>query len=868
MAENNYIIGLGGTGGQAIAVFRKALFARREGDKDLLEGRKQHLEYLYIDSDKVDLDASACGSGYWATSMGDIRLKEYQRLDISNQEKFDFKAFQILPNVKRWTGEGMEIDQFPAHSFHGTGQRRRYGRMLFARKATDFDAIISQGIRRLQEESGDALDITYHIFASVGGGTGSGSLVDVVSYLCQRGENAGFRYRTFLYLFVGGAGAAISNSSYFYQNEYATLTDLNALMAGRYKPEIAAYPREVILNNRENPISGIYISSEHGLTNGRSLNQQVECMANACLALIDMEAGRTEEFYRPFIREELMDIISGEHTDMISSNFLGQEVVSYDVSKAERSYRFRTVGMSRCKEPVDEIRSILKCTLYQEIITYWLEGDAYKGVDNKGRIVTCEANRDIINDICVGEDKDMQHVQGSRLGKRMFEYNESILREFDELFCLSLPLKMKNPALTNTQFTSETLRIINEYIREAVKKIRLDAENTVRQARQVASEMQEMCEDEVGLYCSRIEQQLKERRTWTKCQSSQGGVWGLRDIIKYLENLDKKLRDSINREIKFVFCSDSMEERELQWRKIAGLTKLTAKPEKLYELHIKEARAAIYRSLQWREEHIRMMMRQWLREKIEKLKFRLIAKMRELEDLREHQQKMIMKCWDRIRRPSIDTVYLFETDRLEDHVRFLKGPDSASVIKNVLSKIDRMMEAKNQSDAPLENSYPKSEDLDEKQASSNGFSLWKESIKIHDDIVERRPEILKKVYHDSILEALYELSSIERESILRSLLHRRKPLAVVESEPLGGTVVVPTNITTPPPICDSSVSVPQLNSMSTSLWCFAEKLRRELEDMVDTKQSNVNYYVYPHEIRFMTVNYWMPARFFAVTRYL
>ena len=884
MFKNNYIIGLGGTGGQAVAAFRRATVTRSDEYEALVKDRGVHFEYLYVDSNEMELNASSRGVGIWSIPGGDIRLNGSQRLDISSQNGFDLSHAQSLRNVRPWFGDGLETREFTVQGIQGAAQRRRYGRMLFANKAADFDAIISQGIGRLQKGSEDALDITYHIFATVGGGTGSGSLADVVSFLCQHGENAGFRYRTLLYLFVGGAGAAISNSSYFYQNEYAVLTDLNALMAGRYKPEIAAYPEEVILSNRENPISGIYISSEHGSTNSRSLYQQVECMANACFDVIGMMACGTgaeeSQFDRAFTGEDLVDTLTGESTDTSQWDSTRQ-VPPGQTDISERSYRFRTIGVSRCKEPVDEMRNILKCTLYRQIIMHWLAGEGYKDGFNRQRLLSCESNKDIYDDTLTRHGENAQYMQNSLLGQKIDEYNNQVLKDFKNKFNLDddkpkdKEEKDKTQELSKTEgidFSPEDLQAINSYVRTVVNTIRGDSESIVRQAGGVfSSEMQRICENEADNLYKRIVQKLKERRAWHGDKNYNGGIWGLKDVNEYLDNLNTILQNSINNGVKFSTNIGNMEKREQQWRKIAGLTKLTSKQDTMYKCHYEEGRAVICRSLLEREEYIRMIMRQSLREKLIQLQARITVKIRELEALDMKQSAVVNECRGRMGKPSADVVCLYDAERLDKHVKYLTGPESEQMIGSVLNKIEKMMEVRNLVDASVEESFPEFGELEQKTLPEDGVgvSLWEESMMIHDDIVKRRPDIYKKAYHDTIFDALYELSATDRETELDRLLHGVETLAAIDGAPLGGAGMQ-AQIAQTVPAFAVAVCVPHLNFVNTSLGSFAHKVSQKLEDTAaaGALRNRVVEHDDPHEIRLIAVKYWLPARFFAVTRYL
>ena len=68
------------------------------------------------------------------------------------------------------------------------GQRRRLGRTLLANNLSDksnprnFDAVLRSAVGRLNAASGDS-NVTFHVCAGLAGGTGSGSIVDVMAQI-------------------------------------------------------------------------------------------------------------------------------------------------------------------------------------------------------------------------------------------------------------------------------------------------------------------------------------------------------------------------------------------------------------------------------------------------------------------------------------------------------------------------------------------------------------------------------------------------------------------------------------------------------------------------------------------------------------
>lgn len=127
------------------------------------------------------------------------------------------------------------------------GQRRRFGRMLIANNMcglpqNTFVGQVHSRVRALKERE-DSNDVTFHICAGLGGGTGSGSIVDAVTQVRNEFQRTGDNRTSFkiqLYLYVPETIIQIpggEDSNRFYQpNGYAALLELNAMSVGRYFP--------------------------------------------------------------------------------------------------------------------------------------------------------------------------------------------------------------------------------------------------------------------------------------------------------------------------------------------------------------------------------------------------------------------------------------------------------------------------------------------------------------------------------------------------------------------------------------------------------------------------------------------------------
>ncbi|MTT24942.1 hypothetical protein GMD84_13250, partial [Parabacteroides merdae] len=125
------------------------------------------------------------------------------------------------------------------------GQRRRLGRMLIANNLADknnkenFVQKLQAAVRKLQQASEDN-NVTFHICAGLAGGTGSGSIVDVLAqirkmYPYQESTHS-FKIRLFVYMPEINMVHPNFDNGFYQANGYAALSELNAISVGKYAP--------------------------------------------------------------------------------------------------------------------------------------------------------------------------------------------------------------------------------------------------------------------------------------------------------------------------------------------------------------------------------------------------------------------------------------------------------------------------------------------------------------------------------------------------------------------------------------------------------------------------------------------------------
>lgn len=241
--ENHLLIGLGGTGGKVLRELRKRVF--EEFGSNVPPKDKVAIDYLYVDSADNELNDRTG----WKVLGKSVHLAEAQKVSIhginggmlNNLNQYPgLQSFLPTEDVKRIQSKiGSLIEQGIG------GQRRRLGRILLANNLStsndslDFDSRLTQTVKRITETSSES-GVTFHICAGLAGGTGSGSVVDVISQIRKlyppiQGSS---KYKIKLYLYLPEMNVVNSRHDFgFYQaNGYAALLELNAISVHKYLP--------------------------------------------------------------------------------------------------------------------------------------------------------------------------------------------------------------------------------------------------------------------------------------------------------------------------------------------------------------------------------------------------------------------------------------------------------------------------------------------------------------------------------------------------------------------------------------------------------------------------------------------------------
>jgi hypothetical protein len=267
--ENHLIIGLGGTGGRVLAAFRKLMFEKFDGD---VKPKDMWIDYLYMDSSEQDLKMR--DPAQWSIMGKSIALDadSVVRIPAANLRAYVENRKQF-PYLEPWLGDSEDwrnIINDPKIGEGAAGQKRRLGRLLFANGSPEFNKMVGVKAQKLSYNP-DGSKITYHVVAGLAGGTGSGSIVDVVAQLRRQFPNP-INNKIVLYLLLPeeSPNPAWASTDNYQPNGYVALSELSAMDLGVFRPwNVSERDYDVERLNLELPFYSAYLVTDTNRANVR-----------------------------------------------------------------------------------------------------------------------------------------------------------------------------------------------------------------------------------------------------------------------------------------------------------------------------------------------------------------------------------------------------------------------------------------------------------------------------------------------------------------------------------------------------------------------------------------------------------------------
>ena len=264
--DNHILIGLGGTGGKILKAFRKRLFSEFDAD-----GRNQlPIGFVYVDStDEMmkpgDVTFRVRGQDASFTNSEFVNIKGVE-LDTV------FKSPSSFPGLKGFIGDPEVMQKTIGTVGAAAGQKRKAGRILFGGSVQTYLDTLSAQYEKVKRISGNS-PVTIHIFTGLAGGTGSGSIIDVIAQTRKKfpteidnGRTSGADILVYCMTPEVNPPAGCEAGRY-HANGYAGLAEINALLVKKYKPHDVTGMSDRIDVSTKKIANGVFVYSninEHG----------------------------------------------------------------------------------------------------------------------------------------------------------------------------------------------------------------------------------------------------------------------------------------------------------------------------------------------------------------------------------------------------------------------------------------------------------------------------------------------------------------------------------------------------------------------------------------------------------------------------
>ena len=355
LQKSHIIIGIGGTGGNILKSIRKRLFTEVPSAD---ERRKLPLGFVYIDS---SMEHMKHDDPTWKVLGENTQLGKDSFLFIRGASLGDqLKNVDSYPGIKKWIGDRKIWDNLVGSvgDDAAAAQRRRLGRFLFSCAVSDYENILKKQVKDVKEKSGKT-DVTFHIIAGLAGGTGSGSIVDVIAQTrkhFQENISSNLTHKILVYCLVPEQSPLPDwDKGYYHANGFAALQELNAMQVKRFIPhdvsgEYELVPLDDVSTNKVFNSCFLFTNAnETGIT-VNTKNDLPNIVSDLIFHYMTMtvDENTTGPFDRAYTLENIIE--EGRESD--------DEAETHEIANNElpvRTRKFNAFGIKRIVNPEEEI---------------------------------------------------------------------------------------------------------------------------------------------------------------------------------------------------------------------------------------------------------------------------------------------------------------------------------------------------------------------------------------------------------------------------------------------------------------------------------------------------------------------------------
>lgn len=352
VSENHVFIGIGGTGGKVLKAIRKRLFQETTEE----ERGKLPLGFIYVDSSMEMMNPK---DTTWKVLGGNSQLGEDSFLYIRSAKLSDqLENVDNYPGISSWIGSKKIWKNIVGNvgDDGAAAQKRRLGRFLFACSVNEYEAILKNQVQRVKEISGNT-DVTFHVFAGLAGGTGSGSVVDLIAQTRKHyipNPTSGLNYKIILYCQIPEQSPLPNwDKGAYHANGFAALTELNAFKVRQFIPSDVSGQFDKVPYDGNDFFNACFLYTNAN-ESGKTVNTEEdlpEIVRDYVYHYITL-SGDSSSYVRDF-----KDCYSTENVD--PKDEYDENAVDSDLKVPVRSKVFKSLGIKRIVNPEEEIKEYL-----------------------------------------------------------------------------------------------------------------------------------------------------------------------------------------------------------------------------------------------------------------------------------------------------------------------------------------------------------------------------------------------------------------------------------------------------------------------------------------------------------------------------
>ncbi|MCI8886597.1 MAG: hypothetical protein HFG70_00775 [Hungatella sp.] len=405
------IVGLGGTGADAVIQVKKMIYNRLKCEVSMGENKDKpkNIEYFVMDTDTANEKISLQGIGFNET------LEECFIFTAPNVQKL---LQNPLPTyIESWISKDISQEQV----INGAGGVRQLGRLMLFMNLHRVISTLDTKIRRVTEGYPSNTPLYVFVVSGISGGTGSGTFIDIPYLIKAKVEeiDGGRPVNTIGILFLPDVnlsqpGLKEIKKENLKRNGFAALKELDYLMnqekAGDsfkqdygslkvgYAGKAAGAPFDVCILMSSKDKNGIAVDEPYQYT----LNVAAETIVNFIADEVKQKGG--EFTINSFISNEVDDRTTFVH--MMGEN------------RHPINYVFSIAGASTAVLPMDDIMSYMTYLAFKEVDKLW------------NRIPSDEEVLDVLDSFGIEvRNLEMMLCQGSPARQNMQRHTYELIRQ-------------------------------------------------------------------------------------------------------------------------------------------------------------------------------------------------------------------------------------------------------------------------------------------------------------------------------------------------------------------------------------------------------------------------------------------------------